>query len=147
MLTIIRRLKALREARAEHLDQKRREAEEVRAMLKDQVRRSPQAESSSAGLDVTEALYGPKECLKEELTAAERDVLDVTIPVRALVQKGQLHVPRGRPKSGLLGFYDSFPGEKKFLRIRYQHDGREHVVIVGDRDEVSAPSESHAMPL
>ncbi|KZT56266.1 hypothetical protein CALCODRAFT_497572 [Calocera cornea HHB12733] len=140
-----RRLKALREARADQLVQKRKEAEEVRAMLKDLVGR--RTEPTTEVLVVTEALYGPKRSLKEDLTSAEREILDVTIPVQALVNNGRLHIPSGRRKSGLLGFYDAFPGEKKFLRIRYEHGGREYMVIVGDDEELSAPSELHALPL
>lgn len=99
-------------------------------------------------------------------TTSEPLIIDVSIPLQALVQNSQLVIPGGRSKVGhssdrpfstagvdltqlldsigcsqkdLLGFYDPVPGAKKKLSIRYTFKGRIHELIVEDRAAVNAP--------
>lgn len=38
----------------------------------------------------------------------EEEVIDVTVPVQALVQDGRLYIPGGKGKHNIIGFYVSF---------------------------------------
>eukprot|EP00842_Homolaphlyctis_polyrhiza_P006749 jgi/Hompol1/7075/HPOL_005181-RA len=67
------------------------------------------------------------------------EYIDVTIPVQALVNNGQLHISGGHTKASIIGFWDPCYGEKKRLRITYQFQGRIHQVEVDDRAPVAAP--------
>lgn len=43
----------------------------------------------------------------------EEEVIDVTIPVQALVQDGRLYIPGGKGKHNIIGFYVSFLRSKE----------------------------------
>lgn len=67
------------------------------------------------------------------------ELVDVTVPLQALVHHSQLSIPQGRSKSGLVGFYDPCHGEKKSLVVIYTFKGREHRAIVDDEALVLLP--------
>jgi DnaJ family protein C protein 11 len=66
-------------------------------------------------------------------------VIDVTVPLQALVQDSKVTIPGGRSKFDLLGFYDPCIGEGKKLRIRYLFKDKLHEVTVTDREAVRIP--------
>lgn len=43
----------------------------------------------------------------------EEEIIDVTIPVQALVQDGRLYIPGGKGKHNIIGFYVSFLRSKE----------------------------------
>ncbi|OCH93953.1 DnaJ-domain-containing protein [Obba rivulosa] len=136
-----RRIEFFREAKRELREQKSdllRESKETICLLQETARRHMQAEATSDGLIILEAMYGPSE--RDDST----DGLDVdmTIPVQALVNKSQLYIPRG-DKAGLQGFYDPVPNAAKMLRIRYTFRGREHYAEIPDYKPVVLPLEEH----
>lgn len=103
---------------------------------------------SSAGLIILSATYGAlKSFSSSGLHSSETgaDHIDVTCALQALVQDSQLVVPPGRPKSGLLGFFDPALGRKKILRMRYTFRGRLHEVTVDDTEGLLAPIREHAI--
>ena len=81
---------------------------------------------------MTEAFYGN---LSE---AADGTVVDVTVPLQALVSNSQLHV-HATSKASILGFFDPCPGEPKQLRIRYVFRKTMHEVTVDDDEAVALP--------
>ncbi|KAF8662369.1 hypothetical protein AX16_001174 [Volvariella volvacea WC 439] len=116
-----------------------RQREGVAVLLKDTARKYTQAETAKGGLVINEAIYGAVEA-----DAESKDLLiDVTIPLQALVRNSQLQIPAHRPKAGLQGFFDPAPGAPKVLRIRYQFRGREHYAEIPDYMPVVLPLAEH----
>jgi len=132
-----KRYARLREEYAELIAERKREAEEVVVLMKEQVVRKVEAEQVKNGLIILEATYGA--------SSPNHDIerLDVTTPVQALVSSSQLAIPGGRSKSGLLGFYDPCMGERKTLRIRYLFRNRTHEVVVDDMAGLLLPLKGH----
>ncbi|KAI0317954.1 hypothetical protein OF83DRAFT_1118624 [Amylostereum chailletii] len=91
------RIDFYRAARKEFAEEKssvRREFEDTISLLKDAARKHTQAEKAVGGLVVLEATYGPTDPDPE----AKELIVDVTVPVQALVHKSQLYIPGHRPK-------------------------------------------------
>ncbi|KDQ10263.1 hypothetical protein BOTBODRAFT_36373 [Botryobasidium botryosum FD-172 SS1] len=132
-----KRYARLREQYAELIAERKREAEEVVVLMREQVARKVEAEQVKNGLIILEATYGA--------SSPNHDIerLDVTTPVQALVSSSQLAIPGGRSKSGLLGFYDPCMGERKTLRIRYLFRNRTHEVAVDDMAGLLLPLKGH----
>lgn len=131
-----------RQARKELLEEKsniRREIEETILLLRETARRHTQAEKIKEGLVVLEASYGPTDPDPE----ARALVVDVTVPIQALVHKSQLYIPGHRSKSGLQGFYDPVPSCAKSLHIRYTFGGRLHYCEIPDYKPVVLPLGDH----
>ncbi|THH19608.1 hypothetical protein EW146_g1595 [Bondarzewia mesenterica] len=132
--------KFYRAARREFVEERssvRREVEETISLLKDAARKHMQVEKATEGLVILEAIYGPMDSDPEA-----RDLeVDVTVPIQALVHKGQLNIPGHRPKSGLQGFYDPAPTCAKALKIRYTFLGRMHYAEIPDYVPVVLPLE------
>lgn len=99
------KLAELRQEHQEYLLAQRLEAESAVALLQESVSRKVAAERSRKGLVVTRATWGPEHPKKN---AQDVQALDVTIALQALVDNGQLILPGGRTKSGLLGFVRCF---------------------------------------
>ncbi|KAF8899764.1 hypothetical protein CPB84DRAFT_1779906 [Gymnopilus junonius] len=119
----------------------RRQRNAVEALLKDAARKQMRQEAERGGLVIQEAAYGPEEV---ELDGPEESVLlDVTIPVQALVRKSQLHIPGGDSKAALQGFSDPAPFAAKSLRIRYSFRGRQHYAEIPDYMPVVLPLAEH----
>jgi len=129
----------LREEYAELIAERKREAEEVVVLMKEQVARKVEAEQVKNGLIILEATYGASS------PGQDIERLDVTTPVQALVSSSQLAIPGGRSKSGLLGFYDPCMGERKTLRIRYLFRNRTHEVVVDDMAGLLLPLKGHVV--
>ncbi|KAN0136856.1 DnaJ domain containing protein [Lactarius tabidus] len=131
-----------RQARKELLEEKsniRREIEETILLLRETARRHTQAEKIKEGLVVLEASYGPTDPDPE----ARALIVDVTVPIQALVHKSQLYIPGHRSKSGLQGFYDPVPSCAKSLHIRYTFGGRMHYCEIPDYKPVVLPLGDH----
>lgn len=143
----------------------KRAAEEATEVLRTSVQRKMAAERTAGGLVILAATYGtaaPEAKTMAKAGALERRdaggggggggdgggklVADVTIAVAALVDQGQLSLPRGVDKSKIIGFYDPAPGSEKVLWIRYLFGGLVHEVSVKGRQAITAPLRSHLVP-
>lgn len=138
---------------------RRKAAEEAVEVLRTSVERKMDAERAAGGLVILAATYGTaaSEANAKAAGALGRRgggdgdgggklVVDVTVAVAALVDQGQLSLPRGVDKSKIIGFYDPAPGSEKVLWIRYLFGGFVHEVSVKDRQGVTAPLRSHLVP-
>ncbi|EIM20678.1 DnaJ-domain-containing protein [Wallemia mellicola CBS 633.66] len=131
------KLKRLAEEHREKIAEKKSEAEDAITILKDHAERKEADENAKSGLIILEADYGSSENLQNN----ER--IDVRLPLMALVNDGQLYIPKGTSKAGLLGFYDPCLGEKKNLHLKYQYQLRIHEVTVKDKEEIALPQRDH----
>lgn len=96
----------------------------------------------SLGLIVDWAVYGSAEVIDSSFASPyaitsddvnrSEGLIDVTVPLQALVHHSQLSVPQGRSKSGLVGFYDPCYGERKRLVVMYTFKGKPHRAVVDD---------------
>ncbi|GAA5865759.1 hypothetical protein JCM1840_003250 [Sporobolomyces johnsonii] len=141
----------IRELRKEHADyivEKRTEALEAQALLKEHVARRIREEESKNGLIIEEAIYGVLDARDEKVEEeVELRWLDVTVPLQSLLapSASQLTIPPNRSKSHLLGFYDCAVGEKKQLRVRYRFRNKVHVHVYEDREAVGIPMREHCL--
>lgn len=89
----------------------RKRAESLQAieLMTYQVRRRQEKEKAHGGLVITKAEYGyiPTES-KKSRSRAESQVIDVTVPVAALVDQGQLVVPKTMAQVGAPVYTDGF---------------------------------------
>ncbi|RIA86833.1 hypothetical protein C1645_740555 [Glomus cerebriforme] len=141
-----RRLAALRELHAEHIENRKREAIEAIQLLLPSVERKTEVEKEKEGLVILEAWYGNISSLSEVPLNEKSDVIDARIPIQALVHDSQLTIPGGYSKSNIMGFYDPCMGERKQLKIKYQFQRKLHEVIVDDTAPVACPLRSHIIP-
>jgi DnaJ family protein C protein 11 len=147
---IERRIKRLRSEHAEYIAQKRQEAADAILLMERQVATRTEAERARNGLVILDAHYGRASAftprgMREETEDGAPVVIDVTVPLQALVASSKLFVPAGPAKYNLLGFYDPCIGENKRLRVRYLFQGRVHEVEVDDVSALRAPVKSHAV--
>ncbi|CAG8593717.1 2002_t:CDS:10 [Acaulospora morrowiae] len=135
------RLATLRERNAEHIANRKREAEEAIRLLQPTVGRKLEAEKTKEnGLVILEAWYGNLSRAEEPSSSPSIEgIFDVRIPVQALVHDSQLTIPGGYSKSNIIGFYDPCLGEPKQLKIRYQFQRKIHEVVVNDTHPVACP--------
>ncbi|KAJ5908536.1 hypothetical protein N7495_001218 [Penicillium taxi] len=124
---------------------KREEALQATELMVDQVQRRQDREMLQSGFVVTRAEYGfyPPKNKKAKPGFNEPRVIDVTVPVAALVDRGQLIIPQNTVKFQILGFYDPAPLLPKRLKIWYTFQGREHYVEVGDKEGAACPMRTH----
>ncbi|PGH35723.1 hypothetical protein GX50_01436 [[Emmonsia] crescens] len=134
----------------------KRKAESAQAvsLMRDQVLRRQDREADRDGLVIVHAEYGcpPSASSKKKQNGPnvvdgdyEEGMIDVTIPVAALVDQGQLVISPRVIKSQILGFYDPFPFRPKLLRVRYRFSGREHLVEAWDSEGITCPMKSHLL--
>lgn len=136
-------------------------------LMTHQVQNRQAKEEKHDGLVITKAEYGyiPSEKRRKGNNhISEAQVADMTIPVAAMVDQGQLVIPKKMTKVGyspilytlhryieltdhqqfkLLGFYDPAPLLPKKLKIWYRYNGREHFVEASDREGVTCPMREH----
>lgn len=145
------RIHELRVEHADYIAAKRQEAGDAVLLMERSVQTRTEAERQRDGLVILSASYGlataftPRGLREIETEDGYTAVIDVTIPVQALVQNSRLVIPAGRAKHNLLGFYDPCIGENKKLRIRYLFRGRLHEITVDDVSGLRAPVKSHAL--
>ncbi|WVQ99858.1 hypothetical protein IAU59_007001 [Kwoniella sp. CBS 9459] len=145
------RIKELREENKEFIVQKRNEALEVVGLMERNVQSKVNAERERNGLVIISAHYGlaslftPRGFKASEKDEHEEEIIDVTIPIQALVQDGKLYIPGGKGKFNILGFWDPCIGEQKKLRVRYLFRNKLHEVTVDDVGALRAPVKTHAL--
>ncbi|KAI9822698.1 MAG: hypothetical protein M1827_000417 [Pycnora praestabilis] len=125
---------------------RKEEAGSAVSLMRGQVERNQIIERERGGLVILEATYGVKENFaptSDYKTASRRQMIEVTVATAALVQNGQLMMPRWLNKSLILGYYDPAPFTRKILCVRYLFGGKEHVVEVGEREPVHCPMREH----
>ncbi|KAI9141911.1 hypothetical protein BKA69DRAFT_1124377 [Paraphysoderma sedebokerense] len=142
------KLESLRTTHAELLRQQKRDALDAQKVMFDNVRRKIETEGKK-GLVIVKAVYGnlknPANKTNENGESFIENVIDVSIPVMALVNDSALHIPTGTSKSSILGFYDPCLGEPKQLRITYLFKGKYHRIEVDEFTGVAAPLRSHIL--
>ncbi|KAL4864178.1 hypothetical protein BDV12DRAFT_205870 [Aspergillus spectabilis] len=141
---VARRQKQLRK----QVPRKRLESAQAIELMADQVRRRQEKEDSRGGLVITKAEYGhyPSSPKKADSSIRESQVVDVTIPVAALVDHGQLIIPKKTAKFHILGFHDPAPLQPKILKIWYRYHGKDHYIEVDDTQGITCPMRSHLLP-
>ncbi|KZF20169.1 hypothetical protein L228DRAFT_213961 [Xylona heveae TC161] len=130
------------------VDGRREEAQQASRLMERDVMVKQAQEAERNGLVILKAEYGSKEAMAPRRPDPRRrqsrdEIADVTIAVAALVDEGQLSMPRRLQRSDIVGFYDPAPLQKKRLRVRYLFAGREHVVEVDDDESLTCPMRSH----
>ncbi|KAL4886229.1 hypothetical protein BJY04DRAFT_178671 [Aspergillus karnatakaensis] len=138
---VARRQKQLRK----QVPKKRLESAQAIELMADQVRRRQEKEDNRGGLVITKAEYGHYPTSSSKKSKREPEVADVTIPVAALVDHGQLVISKKTAKFHLLGFHDPAPLLPKVLKIWYQYHGEDHYVEVNDTEGVTCPMRSHLL--
>lgn len=126
--------------------QRKQEAEEAIALMLPLVEHRQAIERENEGLVIVRAQYGvvePGKRSKPVFRPAES--VDVTIPVAALVDNGQVSLPRGLHKSQLVGWWDPAPLKKKTLGIDYLFAGKKHHVDVPGDAGLSIPMRDHEL--
>ncbi|XP_025083076.1 dnaJ homolog subfamily C member 11-like isoform X2 [Pomacea canaliculata] len=136
-------LEKKREEHADKLAKRKQEAKAATDLMKATVERSIEAEERKMGLVIIKALYGKLQG-SDDGELIDRECIDVTIQLQALVKDSKLIVPEAVSKSGLPGFYDPCIGEEKSLYIRYKFRNRLHQATVGDMEPIRLPQQSMA---
>lgn len=116
----------------DYVARRRAEADELTVVLANGVEPRQRAERQVGGLVILSAKYSVKGAPSEE-------VADVTVAVAALVDGGELLIPKELRKSHLLGFWDPAPLDTKVLFVRYLYRGKEFSVEVTGVQEVRLP--------
>ncbi|KAL4888581.1 hypothetical protein BDV59DRAFT_188200 [Aspergillus ambiguus] len=126
---------------------KRAESEQAIELMRDQVQRRQAREEKQGGLVIVKAEYVPQPPKKNRKKTSSRmdgyEPADVTIPVAALVDRGQLVIPPNTAKFHIIGFHDPAPLLPKTLRIWYRYHGKEHFVEAHDAEGIACPMRSH----
>lgn len=124
------------EAREKQTERRREamNAQEVLRALIEQIRER----EGSHGLIILEARYG--HLPSAENNESSLQVIDVTVPLQALVKDSSLKIATIASKSNLTGFYDPCIGEEKTLFIRYSLGSQVHQVVYGDTDPIVLPN-------
>ncbi|CAG8029363.1 unnamed protein product [Penicillium nalgiovense] len=127
------------------IPKKREESLQAIELMTDQVQRRQAREEAQDGLVILKAEYGyiPPVNKKPKNGFEEPRVIDVTIPVAALVNRGQLVIPGKTIKFQILGFHDPAPLLPKRLKIWYRFQGRDHFVEAGDKEDIACPMRTH----
>ncbi|KAJ5323664.1 hypothetical protein N7476_002264 [Penicillium atrosanguineum] len=127
------------------IPKKREESEQAIELMSDQVQRRQAREEAQDGLIIKKAEYGyiPPKNKKPKNGFTEPRIIDVTVPVAALVDRGQLVIPQNSIKFQIMGFHDPAPLLPKRLKIWYTFQGRDHFVEVGDKERVTCPMRTH----
>ncbi|ORY35388.1 hypothetical protein BCR39DRAFT_509235 [Naematelia encephala] len=143
------RIKELREENAEFIAQKKNDAQQAIGLMERSVQVKAEAEKLKNGLIIVSAHYGPASLFTprglREPIQGEEGVIDVTIPVQALVTDSHLSIPGGRGKYNLIGFWDPCIGENKKLRVRYLFRNKLHQVTVDDIAPLRLPLKTHIL--
>ncbi|KAL4942749.1 hypothetical protein BDV06DRAFT_156897 [Aspergillus oleicola] len=126
--------------------QKSMESAQAIELMADQVQRRQDKEYARGGLVITKAEYGhyPSSARNSDRNR-EPEVTDVTVPVAALVDRGQLIISEKSAKFHILGFHDPAPLKSKKLKIWYQYHGKDHYVEANDAGGVTCPMRTHQL--
>ncbi|CRG87431.1 DnaJ homolog subfamily C member 11 homolog [Talaromyces islandicus] len=120
-------------------------------MMTELVQRRQHRERVDGGLFIERAEYGhmPLEKTKTkpkkkkntgiDSDLAEQSVVDVTIPVAALVEKHQLVISKETTRFQITGFYDPAPLLPKTLKVWYTFGNQRHYAEVNDGQDLFCP--------
>ncbi|XP_041377966.1 dnaJ homolog subfamily C member 11-like [Gigantopelta aegis] len=139
-----RELEKTREEHSEKMARRKREAEAAVDLMQETVERSIEAEENKIGLIVVKGLYGKLQC-NDDGELIDKECIDVTVQLQALVKDSKLILPENTSKSGLPGFYDPCLAEEKTLFVRYRFRNRLHQITLSDKDPVRLPQQKHVM--
>lgn len=89
------------------------------------------------GLIILEGHYGH---LVSRTSDSSLKIIDVTIPLQALVKNSTLKIDTTTSKSNLAGFYDPCLGEEKSLFVKYSFRSQIHTVTYRDIDPIVLPN-------
>ncbi|KAI0203691.1 hypothetical protein F4808DRAFT_417566 [Astrocystis sublimbata] len=133
------RLETLQEH--EYTQKRRNEADTLTSLMSPAVQSRQRVEGMEHGLVILSAKYGVKDRDASDAAAwGAAEVADVTVPVAALVDRGELHIPARVRKNHILGFWDPEPEDEKVLHIRYSFGGRVDTIEVrGDEHDLVLP--------
>ncbi|PLB51946.1 molecular chaperone [Aspergillus steynii IBT 23096] len=139
---IARRQKQLKKS----IPKKRDESAQAIALMTEQVLRRQAREANQNGLVITKAEYGLDSSKKDRSKRLSGyEVADVTIPVAALVDRGQLVIPKNTTRFHILGFHDPAPLLPKTLKIWYTYHGKDHYVEANDAEGIACPMRTHLL--
>ncbi|KAF7168627.1 hypothetical protein CNMCM5623_001596 [Aspergillus felis] len=132
------------------IPKKKAESQQAIELMAEHVHRRQAREEEQGGLVITKAEYGhypsPKRWTNNSSNVAkDLDIADVTIPVAALVDHGQLVITKDTVKFQILGFYDPAPLLPKKLKIWYTYHGKEHFVEANDSEGIACPMRTHLL--
>ncbi|KAJ5562954.1 hypothetical protein N7535_002601 [Penicillium sp. DV-2018c] len=127
------------------IPKKREESLQAVELMSDQVQRRQAREEEQDGLVILKAEYGyvPPTKKKAKNGFTEPCLIDVTVPVAALVNRGQLVISGKSRKFQILGFYDPAPLLPKRLSIWYRFQGRDHFVEASEKEDIVCPVRTH----
>ncbi|GIC90076.1 J domain-containing protein [Aspergillus udagawae] len=146
-----RRAIARRHKQLKRLIPKRKaESQQAVELMAEHVHRRQAREEAQGGLVITKAEYGhypsPKRWTNDNANVAkDLEIADVTIPVAALVDHGQLVITKDTVKFQILGFHDPAPLLPKKLKIWYTYRGKEHFVEANDSEGIACPMRTHLL--
>ncbi|KAL1285943.1 DnaJ -like protein subfamily C member 11 [Trichinella pseudospiralis] len=104
----------------------------IQLMRKEAVRLTA-VEEQRKGLVIIDASYG---CNRS-------NDINVTIPLQLLVRNSKLIIQKDVDKNSLNGFYDPYPYEQKWLKIRYKFLEQLHECTISEHDAVEIPKQNH----
>ncbi|KAI5699430.1 hypothetical protein M8J76_001693 [Diaphorina citri] len=131
-----------RELNKTRLAEKRREAKAAVNLMQATFSRIRSEEEKKKGLVIIKAFFGKAVSLSAPDLDLSEDVIDVTVPLQCLVKDSKL-VLHDSSKSQLAGFFDPCVGEDKYLSIQYLFHSHLHEAVIGDRDKLRIPKQSH----
>lgn len=127
------------EARDKQME-RRQEAMNAQEVLRSMVDQIKEKEGPE-GLIILEARYGH---LSSATTATTHEnsikIIDVSVPLQALVKDSTLRIATTASKSNLTGFYDPCIGDEKSLLIKYSFRSQVHSVLYKDTDPIVLPN-------
>jgi DnaJ family protein C protein 11 len=128
----------------ETVSRRKVEAEQVTVLMRPLVEHRQALEREEGGLVILRAEYGVQAVPSESKTNwRPGEVVDVTVPLAALVNESQLSLPRGLDKAQIIGFWDPSPLRKKLLVVDYLFGGKRHHVKSAHHDALSLPMRAH----
>ena len=132
-----------REKYADHIAQKRKEAEATNRLMQDLYKLTVDRETEKHGLIITEAWYGQLVSVADRFSGTA-SVINVVVPLQCMVKDSKLLLTDST-KSQLNGFYDPCIGEEKTLKIVYEFRGAVHEATFSDTEQVRIPKQSHVI--
>ena len=123
---------------------RRVEAEQANVLMRPLVEHRQALEREQGGLVILRAEYGVRVIGSNSKSSwRPGEVADVTVALAALVDGGQLSLPRGLEKGSMIGFWDPAPLRKKLLIVDYLFEGKRHHAEFTHNDALSLPMRAH----
>jgi DnaJ family protein C protein 11 len=126
--------------------ERRREAMNAQEVLRSLVEQIKDKEGSQ-GLIILEARYGQLTSTTTTINENSIKIIDVTVPLQALVKDSTLRIGTTVSKSNLTGFYDPCIGEEKSLFIKYSLRSQIHTILYKDTDPIILPNRGNEIYL